>query len=93
MPMVTQEKRKPGRPSWVAPSEVPMVTQEDINCRSPTILMATHKMAIQIKYEPLTWDLVNKDVDIYTGEIIQYNYLMQERKKIFRKNRISKELG
>ena len=31
VPMEQQEKRKTGRPPRVAPSKVPMVTQEDIN--------------------------------------------------------------
>ena len=47
--MVTKEKRKHGRHPRVAPSEVPMVTQEEINHTPPTTPMATHNTSTKIE--------------------------------------------
>ena len=55
----TEKKIKPGRPPRVAPREVRMVKQEEINHMAPTITIATHNMSTQIKDETLAWYLLN----------------------------------
>ena len=61
----------------VAQSEVPMVTQEEINHMAPTIPMATHNMATNIEYKNLTCYLSKTVVDVGTGDLLQYKDLMQ----------------
>ena len=65
------QKRKPGRPPRVAQSEVPMVTQEEINHMAPTIPMATHNMATNIEDDNLPCYISKTVVDTYTGDILQ----------------------
>ena len=65
----------------VAPREVPLVTQEDINHMDPTITIVTHKIYTQIEDKPLPWYLVNVVVDPGTGEIPQYKDLMQPKEE------------
>ena len=55
----------------VAQSEVPMVTQEEINHMAPTIPMATHNMATNIEDENLPCYISKTVVDTYTGDILQ----------------------
>ena len=45
---------EPLRPPRVAPSEAPMVTQEERNHTAPKIPIETQKMATQIEDETLT---------------------------------------
>ena len=76
-PRVQAQKRKPGRPPRVAPSKMPMVTQEEINHMSPTIPMATHNMAINIEDGTLPCYLSKTVVDTDTRDLLQYKDLMQ----------------
>ena len=48
VPKETKERRKPGRPTRAAPSEVPMVAQEERNHMALTLILETHNTVTQI---------------------------------------------
>ena len=65
----------------MAPSKVPMVTQESINHMASTITISTPNMATQIEDEPSPWYLFNSIIDTDTGGILQCKHLMQTKEK------------
>ena len=65
----------------MAPSKVPMVTQEEINHMEPTILIEIHNMASKIEDETLPWYLVNAFIDPYTGYMLKYKFIIQPKLK------------
>ena len=93
--METQEKRKPIKTPRVVPSKADMLMKGEINHMVPTIPISTHNMATKIEDEPLPWYLFNALIDLYTGEILQYKYLMKlkDKKRDLWKNIPSKEFG
>ena len=70
VPRVQTQKRNPSGPPRVAPREVPLVTQEEINHMVKTIPIATHNMATHVEDGPLPWYIFNVVVEQDTGAII-----------------------